>query len=175
MAALPALAVLLSCLSPAAGLADGRAEAVTSAVDHAFRPLLDTYGVPGMAVAVTVGGRDYFFSYGIASRERNEPVTKDTLFEIGSVSKIFTATLACYAQALGTLSLDDHASKYMPQLRGSAELAGTEYEDGWGASCYVQHTSAADNDKGFKSWTCAEGLTCQPAGNASRIGMCFIK
>ena len=62
-----------------------------------------------------------------------------------------------------------------PQLRGSAELAGTEYEDGWGASCYVQHASAADNDKSFKSWTCAEGLTCQPAGNASRIGMCFIK
>ena len=62
-----------------------------------------------------------------------------------------------------------------PQLRGSAELAGTEYEDGWGASCYVQHASAADNDKSFKSWTCAEGLACQPAGNASRIGMCFIK
>ena len=62
-----------------------------------------------------------------------------------------------------------------PQLRGSAELAGTEYEDGWGASCYVQHANAADNDKSFKSWTCAEGLACQPAGNASRIGMCFIK
>ena len=62
-----------------------------------------------------------------------------------------------------------------PQTRGSAELAGTEYEDGWGASCYVQRQSAADNDKSFKSWTCAEGLACQPAGNASRIGMCFIK
>jgi hypothetical protein len=62
-----------------------------------------------------------------------------------------------------------------PQLRGSAELAGTEYEDGWGASCYVQHANAADNDKSFKSWTCADGLACEPAGNASRIGMCFIK
>jgi hypothetical protein len=62
-----------------------------------------------------------------------------------------------------------------PQLRGSTELAGTEYEDGWGASCYIQHANAADNDKSFKSWTCAEGLACQPAGNASRIGMCFIK
>ena len=62
-----------------------------------------------------------------------------------------------------------------PQLRGSAELAGTEYEDGWGASCYVQHANAADNDKSFNAWTCADGLACQPAGNASRIGMCFIK
>jgi hypothetical protein len=62
-----------------------------------------------------------------------------------------------------------------PQPRGSAELAGSEYEDGWGASCYVQHANAAENDKSFRSWTCAEGLACQPAGNASRIGMCFIK
>ena len=62
-----------------------------------------------------------------------------------------------------------------PQTRGSAELAGTEYENGWGAHCYVQHANAADNDKSFRSWTCAEGLTCQPVGNASRMGMCFIK
>jgi hypothetical protein len=62
-----------------------------------------------------------------------------------------------------------------PQLRGSAELAGTEYEDGWGAHCYVQHAGAADNDRSFKSWTCAEGLTCQAASQASRMGMCFVK
>ncbi len=62
-----------------------------------------------------------------------------------------------------------------PQTRGSSELAGTEYEDGWGAHCYVQHANAADDDRSFKSWTCAEGLICQPAGAASRMGMCFIK
>jgi hypothetical protein len=61
-----------------------------------------------------------------------------------------------------------------PQLRGSTELAGTEYEDGWGAHCYVQHAVAADNDKSFASWTCAEGLACQAMG-ASRMGMCFVK
>jgi hypothetical protein len=62
-----------------------------------------------------------------------------------------------------------------PQLRGSAELAGTEYDDGWGAHCYAQRPKAADNDRSFKSWTCAEGLACQVAGQASRIGMCFVK
>jgi mono/diheme cytochrome c family protein len=62
-----------------------------------------------------------------------------------------------------------------PQLRGSAELAGTEYEDGWGAHCYLQHPGAADNDRSFKSWTCAEGLACQVAGQATRMGMCFVK
>jgi len=27
----------------------------------------------------------------------------------------------------------------------------------------------------FRSWTCAEGLACQVVGNASRMGMCFVK
>jgi hypothetical protein len=62
-----------------------------------------------------------------------------------------------------------------PQLRGSSELAGTEYQDGWGAHCYVRHADAADNDKSFSSWTCAEGLACQAIGKASRMGMCFVK
>jgi hypothetical protein len=62
-----------------------------------------------------------------------------------------------------------------PQLRGSSELAGSEYQDGWGAHCYLQHANAADNDTSFKSWTCAAGLACQPVGSASRMGMCFVK
>ena len=62
-----------------------------------------------------------------------------------------------------------------PQLRGSTELAGTEYDDGWGAHCYLQRPNAADNDRSFRSWTCAEGLACQVAGQTSRMGMCFVK
>ena len=62
-----------------------------------------------------------------------------------------------------------------PQLRGSTELAGTEYEDGWGAHCYLQHANAAENDRSFRSWTCAESLACQSASPATRMGMCFVK
>ena len=62
-----------------------------------------------------------------------------------------------------------------PQWRGGAELAGTEYDDGWGAHCYVRSPKTADNDRSFNSWNCAEGLACQPAGKASRMGMCFVK
>jgi hypothetical protein len=62
-----------------------------------------------------------------------------------------------------------------PQLRGSAELAGTEYENGWGAHCYRQHARAGENDKSFVGWTCAAGLTCQVANEATRMGMCFVE
>ena len=62
-----------------------------------------------------------------------------------------------------------------PQLRGNTELAGTEYDDGWGAHCYLPGVKAADNDRSFRTWTCAEGLACQVAAKSSRIGMCFVK
>ena len=62
-----------------------------------------------------------------------------------------------------------------PQLRGSTELAGTEYDDGWGARCYQQKAAARDNDKSFRAWTCADGLACQSVESGSRIGMCFVK
>lgn len=115
-----ALAILSSCLLPVASRAAGDPGDIPAVVDRAFRPLLKEYGVPGMAVAVTVDGRRHFVGYGTASKESGAPVTKDTLFEIGSVSKAFTATLAAYAQALGKISLRDRPGTYMPQLRGSA-------------------------------------------------------
>jgi hypothetical protein len=66
-----------------------------------------------------------------------------------------------------------------PQLRDSSqllgELLGTEYNDGWGAHCYAPSAKTGDNDRSFRSWTCAEGLACQVAGKTSRMGMCFIK
>ena len=65
-----------------------------------------------------------------------------------------------------------------PQLRGSRELAGTEYDDGWGAHCYGLRAKvgdkAADNDRSFVSWGCAKGLACQVMSEASRMGMCFV-
>ncbi len=62
-----------------------------------------------------------------------------------------------------------------PQLRGSTELAGTEYDDGWGAHCYLQRARPAQLDRSFRSWTCAKGLACQVANEATGMGMCFVK
>jgi beta-lactamase class C len=92
---------------------------VETIVAHAVRPLMEREGIPGMAVGIVFNGQSYVFNYGLASRATGKPVTSETLFEIGSVSKTFTATLAAYAQAGGHLSLADPASKYLPALRGS--------------------------------------------------------
>ncbi|MGF7116942.1 beta-lactamase class C [Pseudomonas laurylsulfatiphila] len=93
---------------------------IETLVNAAVQPVMQAEGIHGMAVAVTVNGQAHYFNYGVASTETGSPVTQDTLFEIGSVSKTFTATLAAYAQATGKLSLSDKASQILPALRGSA-------------------------------------------------------
>jgi beta-lactamase class C len=113
------LAIAAFCTMPSLVRAEDASDRIADLVERAFRPLLEAHDVPGMAVALTVDGKQHFFSYGVASKEARTPLTQDTLFEIGSVSKTFTATLAAYAEALGKLSLDDHPGQYMPELRGS--------------------------------------------------------
>jgi len=117
---LHAFTIASLCLVPLAGSAATDNPSLRAAVDKAIKPLMAQHDVPGMAVAVTVDGKTTFFSYGLASKEKNIPVSENTLFELGSISKTFTATLACYAQGQGKLSFDDHPSQYMPQLKGSA-------------------------------------------------------
>ena len=119
---IPAMAALCVCVllptySDAAG--DEKAN-VEKSVAQAVRPVMERYGVPGMAVGIVLNGQSYVFDYGVASKATGKPVDSDTLFEIGSVSKTFTATLASYAQVGGQLSLSDPASKYLPSLRGSS-------------------------------------------------------
>src|SRR5580692_8907881 len=99
--------------------ADDQQATIKSVVDRAVQPVMLSYSIAGMAVGLTIAGRSYIFNYGVASRATGKPVTNDTLFELGSISKTFTATLASYAQASGNLSLADKTSKYLPSLEGS--------------------------------------------------------
>ncbi|WP_105102324.1 class C beta-lactamase [Microbulbifer pacificus] len=91
-----------------------------SIVVTAIEPLVEKYQIPGMALALTIDGEPYFFNVGETALEGGVSVTERTLFEIGSVSKTFTATLAAYAEVKGALDFDKPVSAYLPPLRGSA-------------------------------------------------------
>ncbi|MFP2768874.1 class C beta-lactamase [Oceanisphaera sp. KMM 10153] len=96
------------------------ADSLTDAVHLAAQPTMQEYNIPGMAIAISHKGQQHFFEYGVASLDNRQPVDRHTLFELGSVSKLFTAVLGSYAEASGTLNLTDNASQYLPDLEGSA-------------------------------------------------------
>ncbi|MFW8644832.1 serine hydrolase [Rhizobium beringeri] len=86
--------------------------------DSAIKPVMDKYGIPGMAVAITVDGEDHIFNYGVVSKDANTPVTATTMFELGSISKTFTVTLTSHAEVTRRLSLSDKVSRYLPSMKG---------------------------------------------------------
>jgi beta-lactamase class C len=112
--ALPALLTTLAFT--AAAQAD---DTLQSLVDANVRPVMAEYDIAGMAVAITLNGQAHYFNYGVARLDDPQAVISDTLFEIGSLSKPLTATLAALAQATGKLTLIDSAGQHWPELRGS--------------------------------------------------------
>jgi beta-lactamase class C len=96
---------------------EGRA--VKDAITAALKPVIAQYGIPGMAVGVTIDGQRHFAEFGSAAPQQQIPVTRDTLFELGSISKTFTATLACLAEIDGKLKLIDTVGQHMPEFAGT--------------------------------------------------------
>lgn len=78
-----------------------------------FASAIEQYKIPGLVVGVTRKGKHQFYATGSASRADNRAVTPDTLFELGSISKIFNATLAALAEQRGQISLNDKAARYL--------------------------------------------------------------
>jgi CubicO group peptidase (beta-lactamase class C family) len=77
----------------------------------------DTIDKPGCSVGVIKNGRFiYKKSFGMADLENNIPINSDSKFDIGSVTKQFTATCVCLLAIEGKLSLDDNVRKYIPEL-----------------------------------------------------------
>ena len=99
-------------LSSQARAADTGIPNIEKIVAQQIQPMMRQYRIPGMAVGLVKDGRHYVYDFGVMSKTTGKPVTNDTLFEIGSVSKTFTATLVSYAQITGHLSLSDNVSKY---------------------------------------------------------------
>jgi CubicO group peptidase (beta-lactamase class C family) len=75
-------------------------------------------GSPGCAVGVYQNGAVAFArGYGFANLTHDVPITPETRFTVGSVSKQFTAASIALLVRAGKLSLDDDVRKYVPELR----------------------------------------------------------
>ena len=73
--------------------------------------------VPGIAVGVWHKGREHSAGFGITSIENPLPVTPDTLFQVGSISKTFTGTLIMQLVERGKVKLDAPVRTYLKGLK----------------------------------------------------------
>ena len=53
-------------------------------------------------------------NYGATAKERGKPVTSDTVYEIGSITKVFTGILLAQTVYYGIIQLNDPVQKYLP-------------------------------------------------------------
>jgi len=73
--------------------------------------------VPGAAIAIYANGREEIATFGVEDVETKAPVTTATRFEMGSVTKTYTATAVMRLVDLGLIDLDATVRTYIPEFR----------------------------------------------------------
>src|SRR5881396_1940209 len=107
----------------AAGAARAQQVNVEQIVAQKVQPILPENGKGGgVAVAVRMNGTTSFFNYGFANNAQNRRVTEDSIFNLGSVGKVFATTLLAQAVKQGELSLDDPVAKYVTELQRGGDI-----------------------------------------------------
>jgi len=87
------------------------------AIDAYIRQQMQQLRLPGVALAVVRNGRPLTIrTYGKANLELDAPVTRQTVFELGSLTKQFTAMAVLTLVDEGSLGLDDSVLKHLPEL-----------------------------------------------------------
>ena len=78
---------------------------------------MDRLSIPGVAVGVLAGDQEFAAGFGVTSVENPLPVTPDTLFQTGSITKTFVATAVMRLVENGRLDLDAPVRTWLPDLR----------------------------------------------------------
>ncbi len=87
------------------------------AVAEALMAAMQTTGTPGAALGILADGREEHASFGFTSIDVGDPVTVDTLLQIGSITKPFTGTAVMRLVEDGTLDLDATVRTYLPDFQ----------------------------------------------------------
>jgi beta-lactamase class C len=95
----------------------GKEMDVVKMVEEIVLPVMHEKNIPGIAVAVYFEGKEYLVNLGFADRETRKPVTPDTIFELASISKVFTSTLLALEVQAGRMRLNDPVTKYLPLIK----------------------------------------------------------
>jgi CubicO group peptidase (beta-lactamase class C family) len=105
-------AVLLGLIG--VGAAHGQDARIPEDVRANVRARVDNGWSVGIVVGVVDSTGPRYFAYGSTARAGGRPVGERTVFEIGSVTKVFTALALAAMAAHGEVGLDDPVQRYLP-------------------------------------------------------------
>ena len=98
--------------------------------------------VPGAALGIWSDGQETLAAHGVLNAATQVPVTTDSVFQVGSITKIWTATMIMQLVDEGLLSLDTTVSEVLPGTRlGTADVGGQVT-----VRHLLTHTSGIDGD-----------------------------
>jgi serine-type D-Ala-D-Ala carboxypeptidase/endopeptidase len=96
--------------------------ALDSAVDKAASDFFRNSCHVGLSMVMVDNGRSYFYDYGSTSRSKAEMATPQSVYELASVTKTFTAALAAQAVLDHRMSVDGDFRNYLPDNYGNLAL-----------------------------------------------------
>ncbi|MCP4540490.1 MAG: beta-lactamase family protein [Chloroflexi bacterium] len=87
---------------------------------------MTTKRIPGVAVGILHQGKTYTTGFGVTNVNHPLPVTDETLFQIGSITKTFTGTAIMRLVEMGKLDLDAMVRTYVPDFKLADEKAASQ-------------------------------------------------
>jgi CubicO group peptidase (beta-lactamase class C family) len=131
--------LLASALAAPALAQDALPPETLHAIDAAVTDVLAASGAPSASIAVVEDGAvKYVHAYGQARLQPPVPAAPQMRYSIGSISKQFTAAALLLLQEEGKLSLDDHVSKWLPDVTRAQDVTVRQllsmtsgYQDFW--------------------------------------------
>lgn len=115
---------LILLILAASGAMAGKAEEPDQArVNTISKELMRQCAIPGLAVAVIAQDQTHTYLFGQADPTNGKRVTENTIFEVGSLTKLFTALLCAEAAEDGRLDLDKPIPQYCPPLAENPNFA----------------------------------------------------
>ena len=104
--------------------------------------LADKHGVVGASLAIRLGDQTTEAASGVLNLRTQQPATPDSLFQIGSITKVWTATLVMQLVDEGLLDLDEPIAEHLPDFR----VADPEVSRTVTPRQLLAHTSGIDGD-----------------------------
>lgn len=125
--------------------------------------------VPGAAIGLLAGDREEHATFGVASLSSMRPVTPETLFQIGSITKTHTATAIWRLIDEGALALDAPLRTYIPDLT----LMDADVAEQVTVSNLLDHTAGWYGDEGFPAGEDDDALARYVAKRLPRLPQLF--